>query len=130
MSSVLLDPITHDRLRLVAAAVGKTESETVAHLLDRLVGSYTSAPATAPAPDEPVPIHIVYRRHRIEALYDPTTEAVTITSGPLVNTTYDKPSPAARAVVELVAPSVDSHRNGWNVWTVTATGAPLQSIRP
>jgi len=132
MGVIQLDTVTHDRLRLVAGALGKTEADTVAHLLDRLAGAAQQLPPPPPAPqpdENVVALHTVYKGERVEATFDRSTQAVTITSGRLAGTTYDKPSPAARAVVALVDPRVNPHRNGWEFWIVSATGQTLQSIR-
>jgi hypothetical protein len=128
LPTINLDPITHDRLRLVAGALNKSECATVAHLLDRL-GGQPAASGAPTTPKGPTPIHVVYKGHRVDAEYDRKTQAVTITSGPLAGETFEKPSPAARAVVGLVAPNVNPHRNGWGFWIVTDTGDTLQSIR-
>lgn len=127
MGSVQLDAETHDRLRLVASALDKTEAETVAHLLDRLARSRREERPESPA--GPEPIHVIYKGERVDAEFDRDTEAVTVISGPLAGTRYDKPSPAARAVVGLISPDVNPHRNGWSFWIVSATGEPVQSIR-
>ncbi|MEU1007683.1 hypothetical protein [Streptomyces sp. NPDC005890] len=75
-----------------------------------------------------VEIHAVYESHRATALYDPVSRTVTIPSGP-GRGQYDTPSGAAVAVVRALNPQVNPNRNGWSFWTVTATGALLQSIR-
>ena len=124
-----LDPINHDRLQLLAKALNKTVPDTVAYLLDYYVGNNGAKPAP-PETENPERIHVVYKGQRVEAEYDYPTQSVTITSGPLKGKPFAKPSPAARAVVELLAKEVSPHRNGWDFWTVTATGKPLQTLRP
>jgi hypothetical protein len=125
--TITLEPDDYDRLRLVAAALNKSEADTVGHLLDRLNGGRTSTRA-APS-GGPEPIHVRYKGHRVDGTYDRRTKEVTITSGPLAGTTYKRPSPAARAVIQELAPGISAERNGWSFWIVTATGEPVQSIR-
>jgi hypothetical protein len=79
--------------------------------------------------DSGVPIHVRYEGNRIEALFEPETHAVTITSGPLAGTKHKSTSRAAIEVVRSLNPDVHPNRNGWSFWTVTATGEPLQSLR-
>ena len=131
MLTLTLDPATYDRLHLVASALQKTDADTVAYLLDRLGDSRMPEPSPEPSPDPRgiEPIHVVYKGQRVDAEFDRGSQAVTIISGPLAGSFYEKPSPAARAVVELVSPDVNPHRNGWGFWIVTATGQTVQSIR-
>ncbi|MFJ3982213.1 GmrSD restriction endonuclease domain-containing protein [Streptomyces fungicidicus] len=75
-----------------------------------------------------VEIHAVYEGRRVDAYYDPLSRVVRIPSGP-GRGEYETPSGAAVAVVHALNPHVNPNRNGWNFWTVTATGRLLQSIR-
>ncbi|MFC8694280.1 GmrSD restriction endonuclease domain-containing protein [Streptomyces parvus] len=75
-----------------------------------------------------VEIHAVYEGQRADAYYDPLSRVVRIPSGP-GRGEYETPSGAAVAVVHALNPHVNPNRNGWNFWTVTATGRLLQSIR-
>ncbi|MFI2018583.1 GmrSD restriction endonuclease domain-containing protein [Streptomyces olivaceoviridis] len=75
-----------------------------------------------------VEIHAVYEGQRVDAYYDPLSRVVRIPSGP-GRGEYETPSGAAVAVVHALNPHVNPNRNGWNFWTVTATGRLLQSIR-
>jgi hypothetical protein len=75
-----------------------------------------------------VEIHAVYEGQRVDAYYDPLSRVVRIPSGP-GRGEYETPSGAAVAVVYALNPHVNPNRNGWNFWTVTATGRLLQSIR-
>ena len=130
MPNLELDVATSDRLALVAGARGTTPALAVGFLLDQLsakaVGQSRATPARL---DEKVDVHVVYRNHRVEGVYDRTTQSVTITSDPWAGEIFKKPSPAMSAVVENVAPGISSSGNGWNFWVVTATGKLLQSIR-
>lgn len=126
MPTVVLDADTHDRLRLVGAALGMDESATVAELLRRMTASVAAPPL---GDGTRVPIHAVYKSNRIEAEFDPGTESVTVTSGPLAGKAYASPSRAAIEVVRSINPKVQPNRNGWGFWLVTSTGRELQSIR-
>ena len=128
MGTIALPSSTHDRLRLVAAALGRSEAATVAELLDRLAGSGQSGPEVGEA-GPGVPIYAKYEGRRVEASFDPDSEGVTITSGDLAGTHCKSPSRAAIEVVRSLNPSVNPNRNGWSFWTVSATGELLQSIR-
>ncbi|MFE5191982.1 DUF262 domain-containing protein [Streptomyces sp. NPDC056628] len=75
-----------------------------------------------------VEIHAVYEGQRVDAYYDPLSRVVRIPSDP-GRGEYETPSGAAVAVVHALNPHVNPNRNGWNFWTVTATGRLLQSIR-
>ncbi|MGV9420382.1 GmrSD restriction endonuclease domain-containing protein [Streptomyces sp. NPDC003674] len=75
-----------------------------------------------------VEIHAVYEGQRVDAYYDPLSRVVRIPSGP-GRGEYETPSGAAVAVVHALNPHVNPNRNGWNFWTVTATGRLLQSVR-
>ncbi|MFI9804818.1 DUF262 domain-containing protein [Streptomyces sp. NPDC052301] len=75
-----------------------------------------------------VEIHAVYEGQRVDAYYDPLSRVVRVPSGP-GRGEYETPSGAAVAVVHALNPHVNPNRNGWNFWTVTATGRLLQSIR-
>jgi len=125
MGIIELDDTTHQSLRLVAAALSTTEGGAVAELLRRLA-------ATSPVADvgnDEVPIHAMYRRQRVDAVYDRSAGVITIASGALAGQEFGSPSPAARAVVSAINPAVNPHRNGWGFWIVSATGQTLQSIR-
>jgi hypothetical protein len=76
-----------------------------------------------------VAIHVIYQDHRIEATFDPDTEAVTVQSEPLADRTFSSPSGAAVEVVRCLNPDIRPNRNGWNFWIVNETGATLQSLR-
>ncbi|MEV4137039.1 hypothetical protein AB0J72_33315 [Dactylosporangium sp. NPDC049742] len=120
----------HTKVQLLANAWNVSDGEAVA----RLVEHFARSPARAQPPaetrdDDRIRIHAIYDATRIEAVYDPTTKAVTITSGKLVGKTYSTPSGAAVAVVTTYNPSVNPNRNGWSFWILTDNGELLQSIR-
>lgn len=87
-------------------------------------------PAKADVPtDEGVPIHVDYQGSRINALFDPATEHVTLLSEPFGGRDFRSPSGAATEVVRALNPDVTPARNGWGFWVVSDTGEFLQSIR-
>lgn len=123
MPNVTLDKKTHDSLRLVAAALGVTESNAVGELLRRLADS------TPSGNDGGVPIHVVYKGVRTEARFTPATGVVEVVVGPLAGKRFTSPSRAAIEVVRAINPSVSPNRNGWGFWLVTGTGQALHTIR-
>ena len=127
MPSVDVSDPDHRRLTLLARAWGTSPGLAVGRLLD----SFEQEPASSPSPagDAEVPIHAVYGKHRVEALFDRMTQQVKITSGPLAGSTYRSPSGAAVAVVGLYNRSVNPNRNGWSFWSVTGTGELLVTLR-
>lgn len=95
---------------------------------DRLVAGFTSRGWRRPTSDL-VTIHAVYAGTRTEATYEPDSHCVTVCSGPLCGQTYTSPSGARRAVVAVLNPAVSPAGNGWTFWTITATGARLETLR-
>lgn len=126
MSHVVLDRDTYEQVRLLGAAWEVSESEAVA----RLVRMFPKSKDPDTADVEPgVAIHAVYAETRVEGIYDPRTQAVTITTDPLEGERFKSPTGAARAVVSTLRPTVSPHRNGWGFWTITDTDRALQTIR-
>jgi predicted ATPase len=74
-------------------------------------------------------VHVEYQGQRVEALFAPETGTVRILSAPLEGRSFSSPSGAAIAVVRELNPDVSPNRNGWEFWTVSATGETLSSIR-
>jgi hypothetical protein len=93
----------------------------------RLDDDDLAAPEARPSND--VRIHASYKGELTEALFNLDNATVEILSGALAGRVFDRPSPAARAVVEQHSPDVNAARNGWEFWTVSSTGLPLQSLR-
>jgi hypothetical protein len=98
---------------------------------DRLIiGVATGVRSLRPRPaSRPVAIHAVYAGTRIDATFDVESCAVTVCTGLLCGQTYTSPSGARRAVVAVLNPTVSPGGNGWTFWTVTATGAHLDTLR-
>ncbi|WP_327712488.1 hypothetical protein OG912_33095 [Streptomyces sp. NBC_00464] len=101
---------------------------------ETVIAEDTSAPALVKADvqalrtEQGIELHAVYEGRRTTAYYDPPSHTVTIPSGP-GRGVYESPSGAAVAMVRALNPHVNPNRNGWSFWTVTTTGALLQSIR-
>ncbi|WP_420032364.1 hypothetical protein ACN2WE_05760 [Streptomyces sp. cg28] len=101
---------------------------------ETVIAEEPSAPALVTADvqalrtERGVELHVVCEGQRTCAYYDPPSRTVTVPSGP-GRGAYDSPSGAAVAVVWAPNPHVNPNRNGWSFWTVTPTGALLQSIR-
>lgn len=101
---------------------------------DELIAEESTAPVLRPADvsagtgGQGMAIHAVYSGRHVDGLYDLSSGAVTIPSGPGQGT-YDDPGGAAVAVVRALDPQVVLYRKGWSFWTVTATGEELRSIR-
>jgi len=118
---------TYNKVQLAAQVAGITHGAVVDRLVDQAgVGSPT---APASDPDTAVLIYAIYRRKRVDAIFDPATKRVEITSGPLAGQAYGKPSPAAAAVVAALNPSVHPNRDGWTFWRLARTGDELKTLR-
>lgn len=92
-------------------------------------GQPQERPDSSDVAEHRVPIHVDYQGQRVEATFDPDSEAVVVLSDPLRGRSFASPSGAAVEIVRRLNPDVSPNRNGWNFWIVTATGAPLSSIR-
>ena len=125
--TINLDTSTYERLTLVAATLGVSDSEAVAELLRRLATPRATEPHDGDG--DGVAIHVVYNGARVEGTFDPSTKSVTITTGPLAGKLFKSPSAAAIAVVSHLNPDVHPNRNGWSFWFVSATNQVLQTIR-
>jgi len=115
------------RVALLARAWGVTKGEAVERLLDEFQGGAEAACPVATAGG--VPVHAVYGSTRVEGLFDPASNGLQITTGPLAGKAYRTPSGAAIAVVSLHNRAVNPNRNGWSFWLVSETGERLQTLR-
>lgn len=136
MTTISVPDKTLSRMRLLARAWKTTEAGAIERLLNEFEsgGDGDAAGALIPSGDGPsspgaVGIHFLYEGERINAEFDPGTEAVTVLDGPLAGKRFRTPSGAAVAVVQQLSPDVNPNRNGWSTWIITATGERLQSIR-
>ncbi|MFD0583063.1 hypothetical protein [Dactylosporangium darangshiense] len=87
--------------------------------------------STAPSldADDEVRVHVVYKKTRVDGVFNKANHELRITSGPLVGRTFSSPSNAAIAVVEHLNPTREHpSTNGRTFWIVTATGRTLRSI--
>lgn len=127
MGSIHLPESVHDQIRLLASVWNIAEPAVVERLLDDLKTKREPA-GEAPQPRR-LAVYGVYGGQRIEGTFDPTTEHMKIISGPMAGREFRSPSGAARAVVIETNPTVHPNCNGWDFWTVAATGRTLQSVR-
>ena len=127
MPQIEVDDRTYREMELLAVAWNTTIKDVV----DRLVIAMTTrATVRRPLPALPsVAVHAAYAATRIEATFDPETYAVSVTTGPLAGRTYYSPGDACRAVIRRLHPGVSPIGSGWTFWTVTATGARLDTLR-
>ena len=130
MATVEVDAGTDQYLEFAAGIAGISKGEVIAQLVAR-VRRLQSASTEQPAPwiPDPVPVHADYAGHRICGVFYPGPGRIEITTGDLAGSAYPTPSAAARAVVGLLRPAVSANRNGWDFWSVSADGNPLQTIR-
>ncbi|OII62127.1 hypothetical protein BJP40_03735 [Streptomyces sp. CC53] len=126
--SVTLDPCTHSLLNLLAKAWNSTPNDAVRQLLVLFAEAMPAAAQTDA--DGRVPVYAIYAATRIDALYDTTTQSVTIPEGNPGSGTYKSPSGASRAVIEALRPDVLPIRTGWAFWRITSSGQILRTIRP
>jgi hypothetical protein len=79
---------------------------TISDIVDRLITAMANG-ATAgrihPTPPQ-IAVHAIYADTRIDAIFDPDSQHVTVCSGPLCGQTYTSPVWAARAVVGALDP--------------------------
>ncbi|MBT8227502.1 MAG: hypothetical protein HKP61_20210 [Dactylosporangium sp.] len=74
----------------------------------------------------------VFARHAgtlTRGTFDPATNTITVTSGPLTGHRFASPSGAMRAVIRHANPSGRAQGNGWHFWIITATGEKLHTSR-
>ncbi|HVX23497.1 MAG TPA: hypothetical protein VHB02_19300 [Acidimicrobiales bacterium] len=130
MSTVDIDDGAYAKLQLLARAWDCDVSAVV----ERLLGSFLEAPHKGERVEnnekpELVPIHLTYEGTRVDALFDPTSTAVTVLSGALGGNRFKSPSGAAGSVIHSLKPQIKPNRNGWSTWIVSATGHLLQTLR-
>ncbi len=130
MPTVTITPRTHDRITDLARAWGISDEAAIVRLID--FWKQTSSGAQDEA--DSVRVHVVYLGERADGIYHPSTGLIDIISGPAPAATGLKPSRAAGEVIRSVnkarGKTVGGSRNGWDFWTVTATGEPLKFIQP
>ncbi|WP_173158618.1 hypothetical protein [Phytohabitans suffuscus] len=117
---------TYQRFLLAAELLGISPDD----LARRLENPMAVASADSASPDsELVEVRAKYMGRTVEAVFDRSTNTVTIKSGELAGTTYTSASSAAIAVVETINPGRESaNTNGRLFWIVTKTGQPLRSL--
>jgi len=117
---------TYQRFLLAAELLGLSPDK----LARRLGDPVAVAGVNPTSPDGvSVKVHAKYLGRTIEAVFDQSTNTVTIESGDLAGKTYSSASSAAIAVVEAINPGRGSaNTNGRLFWIVTNTGQPLRSL--
>ncbi|WP_380279024.1 hypothetical protein [Kitasatospora purpeofusca] len=134
MPHVEVDIQTARALEFAARMAGITPGQVVARLVQEASPVHTreAIPTESrPTGDKRVAIHAQYEGFLTEALFDPVTGRVDITSGPLKGTSHRTPSSAARAIINHHNPKVSGARNGWSFFSLSdGSGRPLQTIRP
>lgn len=130
MPSITVTAATQAHLQLLASAWETDVGGAVSRLIERMVSGEVVSPVTDRGVSSTgVEVHALYDGRRLTGVYETSTRSLTVTSSPLEGITYKSPSGAAIAVVQSLNPSVNPNRNGWTFWTVSATGATLQSVR-
>ncbi|MBV1849601.1 hypothetical protein [Catellatospora tritici] len=125
------DPMpTYERFLRAAELLGMSPQELATRLTSSApVAENSSTGADSSEPAEDVQLYAKYLGARVEAVYEPSTGHLRITSGPLTGKSFTSASRAAIAVVESVNPAREAaNTNGRLFWTVSATGQPLRSI--
>jgi hypothetical protein len=117
----------YEQVTLLARAWATSPSDVLRRLLNEFRGA--EAPPAAPTEDR-IAVHAIYAGTRTEGSYDPRTQSLTITTGPLAGQAFSTPSGAAVALVATLSPDVNPNRNGWSFWVQSANGERLQAIRP
>ena len=127
MGEIAVAHEVHERISLLALAWGTSEGKAVERLLDAF---QKSGPRHQdPNVDRRIRVHAVYEGARTDGLFEPVSEALEITSGPLAGRSFRSPSGAAVAVVQATNRGINPNRNGWSFWIQTETGEILQMIR-
>ena len=131
MGSIDIDERTHEMVRFAARTFGVSEGEVIARFV-RALSQKPSEPTGAPRDLwEAIPIVAEYEGHRIEGLYLPATQRVTVTTEPIPGARFKSPSGAARAIVTVLNPERTSPQtNGWKFWHLAATDERLEVLRP
>lgn len=127
MAEVKVSHHVYERLTLLAVAWEISEGEVVERLLNdfQKSGQRRQEPRT----DDRIRVHASYEGTQTDGLFDPASEVIEITSGPLAGKSFKSPSGAATAVVQAANPRVSPNRNGWSFWIRTDTGQMLQMSR-
>jgi hypothetical protein len=122
---------TYQRFLLAAELLGIPPDDLARRLGDPPAGvsADSASPGSASPDGVSVEVHAKYLGRTIEAVFDRSTNTVTIVSGDLAGKTYTSASSAAIAVVEAINPGRESaNTNGRLFWIVTKTGQPLRSV--
>lgn len=116
----------YEQVILLARAWATSPSDVLRRLLREFRGSEDRP---AEPTEEGIAVHAIYAGTRTEGSFDPRTQSLTITTGPLASQTFGTPSGAAVALVATLNPEVNPNRNGWSFWVQSANGDRLRAIR-
>jgi hypothetical protein len=121
---------TYERFLLAAELLGMSPQELASRLSSSAPAGEEPLPGAQSSDSvEELPLHSKYLGRRVDAVYEPSTGHVRVTSGPLAGQGFSSASKAAIAVVESVNPERESsNTNGRLFWIVTTTGQPLRSV--
>ena len=118
----------HEHVTLLARAWNTSASDALRRLLVLFRGPDEPTVSAVPVVEQEA-VHAIYAGTRTDGLFDRVSHSLTITTGPLADRTFSKPSGAAVALVQICSPEVNPNRNGWSFWIVSRTGKRLQTIR-
>jgi hypothetical protein len=129
VSTIVVSPSVADRVELLARAWDVSPGEVVERLLTEFKQSLGDGAKRTDSTEDGIPIHLLYRGAKVEAVFDRGTQAVTVKSGSLAGHRYRSPSGAAVAVIASLNPDVKPNRNGWGTWVISGSGNLLHTLR-
>ena len=140
MPSIEIDSETYDHLLVTSRLVDESIGDVIRKLVQsRIMGVASSAvslpiePVANPVVDfegEWIPVHKIYKGHRVEGTFNPSTHEIRLSTEPWANKYFSSPTAAAVTVVEHFSGSTREtpNTNGRKFWKVTSTGRNLHSI--
>lgn len=138
MPTIELDLATYEKLIITARLTEQSVGAVVKRLVDRLANAQ-SPTTTTPLSDDVVPsekpppswvpVFKVYKGHRLEGEFNPSTMEVKVLTNPWAGRVFSSPTAAATAVVEHFPSTREtSNTNGRRFWRVVSTRRDLRSI--
>jgi hypothetical protein len=126
LSNLEVAESTAEQIKLLQRAWNASADQVLRRLLDAFMN-------TEPMPRgeavHEVRVRCLYEGVWTEGVFEPSSERLLITSGPLKGRQFRSPSGAAAAIVRDLKPGVQPNRNGWTFWTVADSGNLLQTVR-
>jgi hypothetical protein len=130
VGAVDIDERTHELVRFASRTFGVSESEVIARAVRGFSQQRDDSSEPARDPWEAIAIIGEYDDRRVEGLYLPATQRVTVTTEPVAGGRFKSPSGAARAVVAALNPGRSAPQtNGWKFWHIASTGERLEVLR-